>query len=126
MVTVMQFVQSVPLSVQTIALLTLSNVVMTFACWGHLKNRATAPWFVAAIVSWGIALFEYLLKVPANWIGLQQAGFDVGQLKVMQEGITLLVFVPAAVRYRGAPLKRDYLWAGLCLAGAVYVIFRNS
>ena len=81
----MQFLQSIPLSVQTVLLLTASNVLMTFAWYGHLKNHATSPWYIAALVSWGIALFEYLLQVPANRIGYHQAGFNIGQLKIMQE-----------------------------------------
>ncbi len=122
----MNFIQSIPLSIQTIVLLALSNVFMTFAWYGHLKNLATAPWYIAALVSWGIALFEYLLQVPANRIGFQQAGFSVGQLKIMQEVITLLVFVPFAAFFMHEPLRLDYLWAGLCLIGAVYFIFRGS
>lgn len=122
----MPLLQSIPLSLQTIILLTLSNVFMTLAWYGHLKNLATSPWYIAALVSWGIALFEYLLQVPANRIGFQQAGFSVGQLKIMQEVITLLVFVPFAVFYLNEPLKLDYVWAGLCLVGAVYFIFRNA
>ena len=122
----MPLLQSIPLPLQTIILLTLSNVFMTFAWYGHLKNMATSPWYIAALVSWGIALFEYLLQVPANRIGFQQAGFSVGQLKIMQEVITLLVFVPFAVFYLNEPLKLDYVWAGLCLVGAVYFIFRNA
>src|SRR5215210_2504275 len=117
---------SIPLSLQTILLLTASNVFMTMAWYGHLKNLATAPWYVAALVSWGIALAEYLLQVPANRIGFQQAGFSVAQLKIMQEVITLSVFVPFAVFFLKAPLKLDYLWAGLCMVGAVYFIFRNA
>ena len=117
---------SIPFSLQAILLLVASNVFMTMAWYGHLKNLATAPWYVAAFVSWGIALAEYLLQVPANRIGFQQAGFTVGQLKIMQEVITLAVFVPFAVFYLDQPLKLDYLWAALCLAGAVYFIFRNS
>ena len=120
------FAASIPFSLQTIVLLAASNVFMTLAWYGHLKNLATAPWYVAALVSWGIALAEYLLQVPANRIGFQQAGFTVGQLKIMQEVITLAVFVPFAVFYLGQPLKLDYLWAAVCLAGAVYFIFRNS
>ncbi len=115
-----------PFSVQTVALLVASNVFMTFAWYGHLKNLATAPWYVAALVSWSIALFEYLLQVPANRIGYQHAGFSLAQLKVLQEVITLLVFVPFAIGFMDVPLKRDYLWAGLCLVGAVYFIFRDS
>ena len=122
----MPLLQSIPLPLQTIILLTLSNIFMTFAWYGHLKNLATSPWYIAALVSWGIALFEYLLQVPANRIGFQQAGFSVGQLKIMQEVITLLVFVPFAVFYLNEPLKLDYVWAGLCLVGAVYFIFRNA
>jgi uncharacterized protein len=115
-----------PLPLQTVLLLVGSNVFMTFAWYGHLRNLATAPWYVAALVSWGIALAEYLLQVPANRIGFQQAGYSVGQLKIMQEVITLAVFVPFAVFYLKVPLKLDYLWAGLCMVGAVYFIFRNS
>ena len=115
-----------PLSLQTVLLLVGSNVFMTFAWYGHLRNLATAPWYIAALVSWGIALAEYLLQVPANRIGFQQAGYSVGQLKIMQEVITLAVFVPFAVFYLKVPLKLDYLWAGLCMVGAVYFIFRNG
>ena len=111
-----------PISLQTILLLALSNVFMTFAWYGHLKNLSTAPWYVAALISWGIALFEYLLQVPANRIGHTQ--ISVGQLKIMQEVITLSVFVPFAVFYMNEPLKLDYLWAALCMVGAVYFIFR--
>ena len=117
-----QALQSLPIPLQTVLLLTLSNVFMTFAWYGHLKNLATAPWYVAALISWGIALFEYLLQVPANRIGHQQ--FSVGQLKIMQEVITLAVFVPFALIYLKEPLKLDYLWAALCMVGAVYFIFR--
>ncbi|MGE4239274.1 DMT family protein [Ramlibacter sp.] len=116
---------SIPFSLQTILLLAASNVFMTMAWYGHLKNLATAPWYVAALVSWGIALAEYLLQVPANRIGFQQAGYSVAQLKIMQEVITLAVFVPFALFYLKEPLKLDYLWAGLCMVGAVYFIFRN-
>ena len=116
----------IPYSFQTVLLLIGSNVFMTFAWYGHLKNLATAPWYVAALVSWGIALAEYLLQVPANRIGYQQAGFNVGQLKIMQEVITLAVFLPFAALYLKAPLKLDYLWAALCMVGAVYFIFRNA
>ena len=122
----MQFLQSLPLSLQSILLLVASNVFMTFAWYGHLKNLATAPWYVAAFVSWGIALAEYLLQVPANRIGYQQAGFSVGQLKILQEVITLGVFVPFALIYMEEPLKLDYLWAALCLVGAVYFVFRGA
>lgn len=115
---------SLPIPLQTILLLTASNVFMTFAWYGHLKNMGHKPWIVAALVSWGIALFEYLLQVPANRIGAQQ--FSVGQLKIMQEVITLTVFVPFAVFYLREPLKLDYLWAGLCLVGAAYFMFRSA
>ncbi|MBA3598455.1 MAG: DMT family protein [Methylibium sp.] len=115
---------ALPISLQTIALLTLSNVLMTFAWYGHLKTMGHKAWYVAALVSWGIALFEYLLMVPANRIGVQQ--FSVGQLKVLQEVITLCVFLPFAVFYLHEPLKLDYLWAGLCLVGAVYFMFRSA
>lgn len=122
----MNLSQSIPLSAQTVLLLVASNVFMTMAWYGHLKNLATAPWYTAAIISWGIALFEYLLQVPANRIGFQQAGFSVAQLKIIQEVITLSVFVPFAVFYLNQPLKWDYLWAGLCMLGAVYFIFRGA
>jgi len=122
----MSYLQSIPFSLQAILLLTASNVFMTAAWYGHLKNLATAPWYLAALASWSIALFEYLLQVPANRIGFQQAGLSVGQLKIMQEVITLMVFVPFAVLYLDEPLKLDYVWAALCILGAVYFIFRNS
>ena len=120
----MNALAALPIPVQTVLLLIASNVFMTFAWYGHLKNLSTAPWYVAALLSWGIALFEYLLQVPANRIG--HAQFSVGQLKIMQEVITLTVFVPFAVFYLNEPLKWDYLWAGLCLVGAVYFIFRSA
>ena len=109
--------------VRTVVLLTLSNVFMTFAWYAHLKNLAQKPWIVAALVSWGIALFEYLLQVPANRIGF--TALSLAQLKIMQEVITLSVFVPFAVLYMGEPIKLDYLWAALCMMGAVYFIFRS-
>jgi len=105
------------------ALLTLSNLFMTYAWYGHLKNLQAQPWWIAALVSWGIALFEYLLQVPANRIGFR--GLSLGQLKILQEVITLLVFVPFAVFYMDQPLKLDYLWAAFCLMGAVYFTFRT-
>ena len=111
---------------QTVLLLVASNVFMTMAWYGHLKNLATAPWYAAAFISWGIALAEYLLQVPANRIGFLQAGFSVAQLKIMQEVITLAVFVPFALFYLDEPMKLDYLWAALCMVGAVYFIFRNG
>ncbi len=118
----MTWLQQLPVSVQTIGLLIASNVFMTFAWYGHLKHQATTAWYVAALVSWGIALFEYLLQVPANRIGHTQ--FSVAQLKIMQEVITLSVFAPFAVLYMNEPLKLDYLWAALCMVGAVYFMFR--
>jgi uncharacterized protein len=122
----MSMLSSIPFSLQAVLLLIASNVFMTMAWYGHLKNLATAPWYIAALISWGIALAEYLLQVPANRIGFQLAGLSVGQLKIMQEVITLAVFVPFAVLYLDEPLKLDYLWAALCMVGAVYFIFRNS
>jgi len=122
----MHVLQSIPFSLQTVLLLIGSNVFMTFAWYGHLKNLATAPWYLAALFSWGIALFEYLLQVPANRIGFQQAGLTVAQLKIVQEVITLGVFVPFAVVYLKQPFKLDYLWAALCMVGAVYFIFRSA
>ncbi|MBX3623393.1 MAG: DMT family protein [Rhizobacter sp.] len=113
---------SIPL--QTVALLVASNVFMTFAWYGHLKSLSASPWYIAALISWGIALFEYLLQVPANRIGYS-GGFTLAQLKITQEVITLAVFVPFAMVYMKEPFKLDYLWAGLCLIGAVYFIFRN-
>ena len=110
----------------TILLLIGSNVFMTFAWYGHLKNLSASPWYIAAIISWGIALFEYVLQVPANRIGFQQARLQVGELKIMQEVITLSVFVPFSVVYLKQPLRLDYLWAALCMLGAVYFIFRNG
>ena len=111
---------------QTVLLLAASNVFMTMAWYGHLKNLATAPWYTAALVSWGIALAEYLLQVPANRIGFQEAGFSVAQLKIIQEVITLSVFIPFAVLYLREPIKLDYLWAALCMVGAVYFMFRGA
>ena len=108
----------------TILLLTLSNVFMTFAWYAHLKELNTKPWIVAALLSWGVALFEYLLQVPANRIGY--GTLSLGQLKMLQEVITLSVFVPFAYFYRKEPLMLEYLWAGLCLLGAVYFIFRSK
>jgi uncharacterized protein (DUF486 family) len=109
---------------RTIVLLTCSNVLMTFAWYGHLRNLNSRPWYIAAIVSWGIALFEYLLQVPANRIGYTQ--MSLAQLKILQEVITLGVFVPFAVLYMRQPLKWDYLWAALCILGAVYFMFRGG
>jgi uncharacterized protein len=108
---------------KTVLLLTASNIFMTFAWYGHLKNLASKPWYIAALISWGIALFEYLLQVPANRIGHTE--LEVGQLKIMQEAITLSVFVPFAVLYLKEPVRLNYLWAALCLCGAVYFVFRK-
>ena len=105
------------------ALLTASNFFMTIAWYGHLKNLQGSPWWTAALIAWGIALFEYLLQVPANRIGFTV--LSLAQLKIMQEVITLVVFVPFAVLYMGQPLKLDFLWAGICLMGAVYFTFRG-
>lgn len=107
---------------KTAGLLILSNVFMTFAWYSHLRTLSGRAWYIAAVVSWGIALFEYLLQVPANRIGYTE--FSLYQLKIMQEVITLLIFVPFAVFYMHQPFKLDYLWAGLCILGAVYFIFR--
>ena len=110
--------------VASIGLLICSNVFMTFAWYAHLKELNDKPWIIAALISWGIALFEYLLQVPANRIGYTE--LNVGQLKIMQEVITLAVFVPFSVMYLKEPLKLDYLWAALCLLGAVFFMFRNK
>jgi uncharacterized protein (DUF486 family) len=112
-----------PVIVQTTALLVISNLFMTFAWYGHLRTLNNRPWYVAAVLSWMVALFEYLFQVPANRIGFTQYGLS--QLKILQEAITLSVFVPFAMLYMGAPFKLDDLWAGLCLLGAVYFIFRS-
>ena len=111
-------------AMKTIFLLTLSNVFMTFAWYAHLRDLRDQPWIVAALVSWGIALFEYLLQVPANRLGY--GAFSLGQLKVMQEIIALAVFAPFALLYMKEPLRLDFLWAGLCLVGAAYFMFRGS
>ncbi len=112
-----------PPVVQSILLLAASNVFMTFAWYAHLKNLGHRPWFIAAFVSWGIALFEYLLQVPANRIGY--GTLTLPQLKIIQEVVSLTVFVPFVLFYMQQPLKWDYLWAALCILGAVYFIFRN-
>jgi hypothetical protein len=112
--------QAIPLS---ILLLILSNVFMTFAWYAHLKNLSGSPWYLAALVSWGIAFFEYMLQVPANRIGY--TAMTLPQLKIVQEVVTLAVFVPFVVFYMRQPLKLDYLWAALCMLGAVYFIFRR-
>jgi uncharacterized protein (DUF486 family) len=111
-----------PVVALSAAMLVASNVFMTFAWYAHLRNLSAKPWWIAALASWGIALFEYLLQVPANRIGYTQ--LSLGQLKIMQEAITLVVFVPFALLYMKQPLKLDYLWASLCIIGAVYFVFR--
>ncbi|HEV7610218.1 MAG TPA: DMT family protein [Steroidobacteraceae bacterium] len=115
---------NLPAWAQSAGLLVISNVFMTFAWYAHLKNMAARPWVIAALVSWGIALFEYLVQVPANRIGYTT--LSLGQLKVMQEVITLAVFVPFALFYMKQPLKLDFLWAGLCLVAAAYFAFRSN
>jgi hypothetical protein len=112
-----------PVIATTVGLLVLSNVFMTFAWYAHLKNLNDKPWWIAALASWGIALFEYLLQVPANRIGYTE--LSLVQLKIIQEVVTLTVFVPFAVFYMRQPIKLDYLWAALCILGAVYFIFRS-
>ncbi|HWZ29130.1 MAG TPA: DMT family protein [Gemmatimonadales bacterium] len=112
-----------PAVAKTVLLLICSNVFMTFAWYAHLKNLSQKPWIVAALVSWGIALFEYLLQVPANRIGHSE--LTLGQLKMLQEVITLSVFVPFATFYMREPVRLNYLWAGVCLCGAVYFMFRR-
>ncbi len=114
---------NIPIFLQTAGLLVMSNVFMTFAWYGHLRNLSEKPWYIAALISWGIALCEYLLQVPANRIGFQS--FSLAQLKILQEVITLSVFVPFAMFYMDQPFKTDYIWAALCLVGAVYFIFRS-
>jgi uncharacterized protein (DUF486 family) len=107
---------------KTIVLLSISNLFMLFAWYGHLKNLSSKPWIIAALISWGIALVEYLFQVPANRIGFTE--MSLAQLKILQEVITLTLFVPFAIFYMQQPVKLDFLWAGLCLMGAVYFIFR--
>ena len=114
----------VPVLVRTILLLTLSNVFMTFAWYAHLKELNQKPWVIAALLSWGVALFEYLLQVPANRIGYTE--YSVAQLKILQEVIALSVFVPFSVYYLRQPIRSSYLWAALCMLGAVYFIFREG
>lgn len=113
-----------PIAIRTVVLLVLSNLFMTYAWYGHLKTLGGRSWYVAALVSWGIALFEYMLQVPANRMGYTV--MSLGQLKILQEVITLVVFVPFAIFYMRQPFKLDYLWAGLCIMGAVYFVFRGS
>jgi uncharacterized protein len=118
-------IMGLPVIVVTAGLLVMSNVFMTFAWYAHLKNLTDRKWYIAAIISWGIALFEYLLQVPANRIG-NAGGLSLAQLKILQEVITLLVFVPFAVFYMHKPIKLDYILAALCLVAAAYFIFRSS
>ena len=118
-------IESIPAPVRTVLLLSASNVFMTFAWYGHLRTLENRPWLLAALVSWGIALFEYLLQVPGNRIGYA-SGMSLAQLKILQEVITLLVFVPFALFFMEQPLKLDFLWAGLCMIGAVYFVFRSA
>ena len=113
----------IPIILQTAGLLILSNMFMTVAWYGHLKSLSGKAWWIAALISWGIALFEYLLQVPANRIGYTH--YTLAQLKILQEALTLIVFVPFAMLYMDQPFKLDYVWAGLCLIGAVYFIFRG-
>ena len=115
-------IDSIPAPLRTVALLALSNVFMTFAWYGHLKYLDQRPWVIAALASWGIALFEYLLQVPANRIGFETQ--SLAQLKIIQEVITLGVFVPFAILYMRQPVSWNFLWAGCCLMGAVYFMFR--
>lgn len=110
--------------IKTAILLCFSNIFMTFAWYGHLKNLAHRSWFIAALVSWGIALFEYLIQVPANRIGHQM--MNVAQLKIIQEIVTLSVFVPFSILYMKEQVRWDYLWAGLCILGAVFFVFREK
>jgi|SRR5437588_5881290 len=112
-----------PVIVRTIALLVISNIFMTFAWYAHLRNLNDRKWYVAAFVSWAVALFEYLFQVPANRIGFTQ--YNLGQLKILQEVITLAVFVPFALIYMHQPLKLNFVWAGLCMVGAVYFMYRS-
>ena len=113
-----------PIIWRTALLLVLSNIFMTFAWYAHLRNLGDRPWWIAALLSWGVALFEYLLQVPANRIGYSV--LSLAQLKILQEVITLSVFVPFAVLYMRQPIKLDFLWAGICLLGAVYFMFRGG
>ena len=113
---------NIPVTLQTAGLLVLSNVFMTFAWYAHLKDLRGKPWVIAALISWGIAFFEYMVQVPANRIGY--TALNLGQLKIMQEVITLAVFIPFSLYYMNQPFRMDLIWAGLCLVGAVYFMFR--
>jgi uncharacterized protein (DUF486 family) len=112
-----------PVIARTVVLLLISNLFMTFAWYAHLRNLSQRPWLIAALASWGIALFEYLFQVPANRIG--HTTMSLGQLKILQEVITLTVFVPFAWLYMREPVRLNYLWAALCMCGAVYFMFRR-
>lgn len=120
----MNFFSHIPVVVQTAVLLVLSNCFMTFAWYGHLKNLSGFPWYVAAFVSWGIAFFEYLIQVPANRIGYTE--LSLAQLKILQEVITLAVFVPFSLLFMKESFRWDYVWAALCMIGAVYFMFRSA
>jgi uncharacterized protein len=113
---------NIPVTMQTAGLLVLSNIFMTFAWYAHLKDLRDKPWIIAALISWGIAFFEYMVQVPANRIGYTE--LNLGQLKIMQEVITLAVFIPFSLFYMNQPFRLDFVWAGLCLVGAVYFMFR--
>lgn len=113
---------NLPITLQTAGLLILSNIFMTFAWYAHLKDLRDKPWMIAALISWGIAFFEYMVQVPANRIGY--TALSLSQLKIMQEVITLAVFIPFSLYYMNQPFKMDFVWAGLCLVGAVYFMFR--
>lgn len=115
---------NLPVTVQATLLLILSNVFMTFAWYAHLRDLSDKKWYIAAIISWGIAFFEYMLQVPANRIGYTE--LSLPQLKILQEVITLSVFVPFSIFYMGQTVKLDFLWAGLCMLGAVYFVFRSN
>lgn len=112
-----------PPIVTTVVLLVLSNIFMTFAWYAHLRNLSGRPWYIAALVSWGIAFFEYMLQVPANRIG--HTVMDLSKLKILQEAITLTIFVPFLTHYMREPFKLDYVWAAMCMMAAVYFVFRN-
>lgn len=114
----------IPAPFQFVGLLVISNIFMTFAWYAHLRNLSERPWWFAALASWGIALAEYLFQVPANRIGFEQ--FSLAQLKITQEVITLSVFLPFSMFYMDQPFRIDYIWAGLCLLGAVYFMFRGA
>jgi uncharacterized protein (DUF486 family) len=112
-----------PVTLQVALYLVLSNIFMTFAWYGHLRDLKDRPWLIAVLISWGIAFFEYLVQVPANRLG-DAHDIQLSQLKIIQEVVTLLVFVPFSIWYMNKPLRLDFLWAGLCLCGAVYFVFR--